>query len=161
MVYIGLIAHIKLQKLFTKNVHTKVKWVLAVSKEKKTRRPIYQRLIDVCIAIYNHLIKWSNWSVLTDLMLFVYIVERLNQTIKWICSRLVKFTASNTQQCDININFLLISIAPKWAQLGGCRLCKTVNGPQVLAGSHIASCASLSRLIPFWSAQLTHVNLYR
>ena len=37
MVYIGRIAHIKLQKWFTKNIHTKLKRIVVVSKGKKTR----------------------------------------------------------------------------------------------------------------------------
>ena len=51
VVHVGRIAHIKLQKWFTKNIHTKLKWIVVGSKGKKTRwpRPIYQRLIDVCI----------------------------------------------------------------------------------------------------------------
>ena len=78
VVYIGRIAHKKLQTWFTKDIHTKLKWIVVVSKGKKTRWPIYQRFVDVCKAICNHLIERSNWSVLIYLMLFVYNVERIN-----------------------------------------------------------------------------------
>ena len=77
----------KTAEMLSKNIHTKLKWKVVVWKGKITRWPVYQRLIYVCIAICKHLIERSNWSVLNDLMLFVYIVERINQTFTWICSQ--------------------------------------------------------------------------
>ena len=50
----------KTAKMIYQNIHTKLEWIVVVSNGKKTRWPIYQRLIDVCIAICNHLIERSN-----------------------------------------------------------------------------------------------------
>jgi hypothetical protein len=47
----------KTAKMISQNICTKVKRTVVVWKGKKTRWPIYQRLIDVCIAICNHLIE--------------------------------------------------------------------------------------------------------
>jgi hypothetical protein len=47
----------KTAKMIFQNIQTKLKRTVVVEKGKKTRWPIYQRLIDVCIAICNHLLE--------------------------------------------------------------------------------------------------------
>ena len=105
-----------LQKGFTRSVHTKLKWIVVVSKEKKTCWPIYQRLIDICIALSDHLIERSNWSVPINWYDAVRVLCRTFKSSEFAHSWWTSLHPSRgTQQCD-NINFWLISIAPKLAQ---------------------------------------------
>ena len=90
--YICRIAHIKLQKWFTKNIHTKLKWIVVVERERKLDG-LFTSVWST--SAYSNLYS-PNWTVLTDLMLFVYDFERINQTFTWICSQLMNFIASIT-----------------------------------------------------------------
>ena len=151
----------KLQKWFAQNIHTKLKWVVVVSKGKKTQWPIYQRLMDICNVICNHLIECSNWSVLTDLMLFVYIIERINQIFKWILLTVDELHCiyymehNNVTIISTSCSSLLLQ---KWARLGGCRLYR----PSGL--SRLSHCFIPHHLASWFVSKctaITHVNRYR
>ena len=93
MAYVGLIAHIKLHRWFSKNLPTKLKWIVVVSKGKKSRWPIYQRLMEACICLTSGSNRISSW------------LQRLDKN--WLCMAVSKLVSRSViaWKIDVDLSF--------------------------------------------------------